>query len=115
MTTPSLSAESPTAEGKDEVQTTRRNTFFFNEASMFDRVLGSVVLLTVLVVIGCEGNASKQQGKPAMPGATIDTTKQKTTPDTNEARAALKTALDSWAFGDSTEKFEKDHPGIKFF
>ncbi len=31
-----------------------------------------------------------------------------------EAKAILKKALDSWAFGDSREKFESDHPGIKF-
>lgn len=32
-----------------------------------------------------------------------------------EARAVLKSALDSWSFGDTLEKFEKDHPGISFF
>ncbi len=32
-----------------------------------------------------------------------------------EARAILKTVLDSWAFGDTLETFEKDHPGIQFF
>jgi len=31
-----------------------------------------------------------------------------------EARAAVKSALDSWAFGDSEAQFEKAHPGIKF-
>ncbi len=31
-----------------------------------------------------------------------------------EARAILKKALDSWAFGDSREKIERDQPGIKF-
>lgn len=30
------------------------------------------------------------------------------------AREKLKVALDSWAFGDSKEKLEKDHPELKF-
>jgi len=31
-----------------------------------------------------------------------------------EARAAVKTALDSWAFGDSEAQFKKAHPNIHF-
>jgi hypothetical protein len=31
-----------------------------------------------------------------------------------EARAAVKAALDSWAFGDSEAQFAKAHPAIKF-
>lgn len=30
------------------------------------------------------------------------------------ARQKLKVALDSWAFGDSKEKLDKDHPELKF-
>src|SRR4051812_4066612 len=29
-----------------------------------------------------------------------------------EARTAVKAALDSWAFGDTKEKFTKDHPDV---
>ena len=35
--------------------------------------------------------------------------------DEDEAKAKLKIALDSLVFGDSFEKFKKDHPNINFF
>ena len=33
----------------------------------------------------------------------------------NTAREKLKISLDSWTFGDETEKFEKENPGINLF
>ncbi len=38
----------------------------------------------------------------------------KTTPTIEQARALLKTTLDSWVFGESIEKFREKHPDVEF-
>lgn len=82
------------------------------------RLVGVMIVLFSFVLAGCSNNQSSKPaaevGKktakaPAEPGV-------KTPMGTEaEAQAILKVALDSWAFGDTLEKFEKDHPGIQFF
>jgi len=82
------------------------------------RFVGVFIVSFSFVLAGCSNNPSSKPtadtGKktakaPADPGT-------KTPLGTEaEARAILKAALDSWASGDTLEKFEKDHPGVQFF
>jgi hypothetical protein len=88
------------------------------EASMSARLVGVMIVLFSIVLAGCSNNPSS--GPVAEAGK--KTTKAPADPGTKkpmgteaEARAILKAALDSWAFGDTLEKFEKDHPGVQFF
>lgn len=76
---------------------------------MCNRCPSLFVGILTLIVFGC--NDSPKTPK----GATAATTKSSKYGTEAEAKAALKRALDSWAFGDSLEKFEKDNPGISFF
>jgi len=74
-----------------------------------------MVLLLGLAAMGCGSDRTGQQTAASktspIPGKLGDHSGGME----GEARAILKAALDSWAFGDSVEKFEKDHPGVKFF
>jgi len=82
------------------------------------RFVGVIIVSFSFILAGCNNNPSSKPtagtGKktaeaPADPGT-------KTPMGTEaEARTILKAALDSWAFGDTLEKFEKDHAGVQFF
>jgi hypothetical protein len=82
------------------------------------RFVGFIIISFSFVLAGCSNNPSSkptaETGKrtvkePAGPGTKTPMGSEA------EARAILKAALDSWAFGDTLEKFEKDHPGVQFF
>jgi hypothetical protein len=71
------------------------------------------------ILTGCSKSPSSKpdeenvkQTKNATP---TDSAKKRSSGSEADARAVLKAALDSWAFGDSLEKYEKDHPGVHFF
>lgn len=81
------------------------------------RFVGVIIVSFSFVLAGCSNNPSSKPtadpGKTAKPPGEPGT---KTPMGTEaEARAVLKSALDSWAFGDTLENFEKDHPGVSFF
>lgn len=82
------------------------------------RIVGVIIVSFSFVLAGCSNNpASKpttETGKKT-PKAPADLGTKKPMGTEAEARAILKAALDSWAFGDTLEKFEKDHPGVQFF
>ena len=84
---------------------------------MFIRLPGILVLLIVVALVGCSGDRTPKQktdeGETRKANKTQPNPKGKSGTEA-EAKAALKKALDSWAFGDSNEKFEQDHPDIKF-
>ncbi len=82
------------------------------------RIVSVIIVSFSFVLAGCSNNpASKptaETGKTP-PKAPADPSKKTAMGTEAEARAILKAALDSWAFGDTLEKFEKDHPGVQFF
>jgi hypothetical protein len=83
------------------------------------RVPSILLLLFSMVVVGCSGNTSskpqEEKGKKT-PGTTpANVAKENQWGTEAEAKAVLKGALDSWAFGDSLKKYEKEHPGVTFF
>lgn len=76
--------------------------------------VGLTVTFLLLVVTALSGCSSEQAAKsdPKPKGSDA----KAPTGEVTEAQAKdkLKIALDSWVFGDSREKFEKDHPDIYF-
>ncbi len=83
---------------------------------MFARVPSIVVLLLSVGLVGCSGDRSssqKAEGGENRKGQKNENNPKGKTGTESEAKAVLKKALDSWAFGDSKEKFEKNHPEIK--
>lgn len=83
------------------------------------RAFPILVLSFSVSLAGCTETPSKptqSEKKTKTLGTAADNSGKKSRSGTEaEAKAALKKALDSWAFGDSLEKFEKDNPGITFF
>lgn len=85
---------------------------------MSARPFGVLIVMLSGIWAGCSNNPSS---KPAAESGkktnktTADPTTKTLSGTEAEARAVLKSALDSWAFGDTSEKFEKDHPGIQIF
>jgi hypothetical protein len=80
-----------------------------------DHLFTISLLVSTLGLIGCGSKVSKETAgvvATSMDGADEKTgTKQKTEAD---AKAILKVGLDSWIFGDTQAKFEKNHPDISF-
>jgi hypothetical protein len=82
------------------------------------RLIGIVICMFSFLWVGCSNNPSSKPAAEAgkktakSPG---ESGSKKSMGTEAEARAVLKSALDSWAFGDTLEKFEKNHPGISFF
>jgi hypothetical protein len=82
------------------------------------RFIGVIIVSFSFVLAGCSNNpASKPTAETGKKTAKAPAAPSTKTPMGNEAeaRAVLKAALDSWALGDTLEKFEKDHPGVQFF
>ena len=65
-----------------------------------------LVAVTIFSLLGC----SKESSVPVVKSQPSQETKEKT--GEAQAKEKLKVALDSWTFGDTIEKFEKDHPEI---
>ena len=82
------------------------------------RFVGVMIVLFSVVLTGCSNNPSSgpaaEAGKKTTK-APADAGSKKPMGSEAEARAVLKAALENWAFGDTLEKFEKDHPGVQFF
>lgn len=89
-------------------------TFGIDRRSFLSRSICLIVLAPAAALpLGCGPKATAPTGgnaAPASPGgkAPGDEVAE------GEARAALQTALDSWAFGDTRQKFEREHPDVQF-
>jgi hypothetical protein len=81
------------------------------------RTLSVVFVLFSSILAGCSKDPSSKPGeeKAQQTKDATHSAKNKSSGSEAEARAVLKAALDSWAFGDPIEKFEKAHPGVSFF
>jgi hypothetical protein len=83
------------------------------------RTFGVVIVMLSGILAGCSNSPSskpdEEKAKQAKGTTPTDSAKKKSSGSEAEAQAVLKAALDSWAFGDTLEKFEKDHPGVQFF
>lgn len=81
------------------------------------RTRSVVILVLVGILSGCSNNPSSKpsEEKARQAKDTTNPVKDKSSESEAEARTVLQTALDCWAFGDTHEKFEKSHPGVKFF
>ena len=83
------------------------------------RVPSILILLFSMVVVGCSGNTSskpqEEKGKKPSGNSPTNVGKKNQWGTEVEAKAVLKAALDSWAFGDPLEKYEREHPGVTFF
>jgi hypothetical protein len=84
---------------------------------MLTRMLSVVIVLLVGILSGCSNSPSSKpsEEKALYAKDTSNPAKNKPSGSEDEARSVLKAALDSWAFGDPIEKFEKAHPGVSFF
>jgi hypothetical protein len=73
--------------------------------------------LVLLINLGCNPPAvSRNNAVNDTHPESPDTTPAASRTDSNgEARNILTTALDSWTFGDSAEKFKQQHATISFF
>jgi hypothetical protein len=76
-----------------------------------------VIVLLVGILSGCSNSPSSKPSEEKAQHAKDTSNPAKNMPSGSEAeaRSVLKAALDSWAFGDPIEKFEKAHPGVSFF
>lgn len=82
------------------------------------RLVGVMIVMFSFVLAGCTNNPSSKPAAEAgkkTSKAPADLGTKKPIGTEAEARAVLKSALDSWAFGAPLEKFEKDNPGVSFF
>jgi hypothetical protein len=86
---------------------------------MFVRLVGIVFVIFSASLAGCSSKPSEkpqeENGKQAKGTTPAESTNKKQSGTEAEARTVLKAALDSWAFGDTLEKFEKNHRGVQFF
>lgn len=84
---------------------------------MLTRTLSVVIVMLGSIVAGCSKNPSSKpsEEKAQQAKGTAHSAKGKPSGSEGEARSVLKAALDSWAFGDPIEKFEKGNPGVQFF
>ena len=77
------------------------------------------ILLVSVLLVGCSNHPSskptEEKAKQGQKSTPANAGKKGQSETEVEARAVLKTALDSWVFGDTLEMFEKHHPGISFF
>lgn len=85
---------------------------------MFVRSFGVLIVMLSGILAGCSNSTSSKPSTEAgkkTSKASSDPAAKKASGSEAEARTVLKAALDSWAFGDTLEKFEKNHPGVQFF
>lgn len=84
---------------------------------MLTRTLSVVIVMLGATLAGCGTSPSSKpsEEKARQANDTAHSANGKSSGSEGEARSVLKSALDSWAFGDPIEKFEKGHPGVQFF
>lgn len=75
-----------------------------------------LLLIVVIVVAATSSSAPRSGPEKQEPDPIVNAPTEKTKGPITEAdsRAQLKTALDSWVFGDSLARFESAHPDIHF-
>jgi hypothetical protein len=76
-----------------------------------------LLILLLVVVLSASGSRSRSQGKGSTSDASVTKPPSKAglaAVTEADAKSKLKTALDSWVFGDPLTRFESQHPGIHF-
>jgi hypothetical protein len=85
---------------------------------MLTRPLRVAIVVFGGILTGCGKSPPSKPGEEKTDPAATTTPRPAKKPLSGseaDARAVLKAALDSWAFGDTLEKFEQNHPGVQFF
>lgn len=84
---------------------------------MLTRTFSIVTVMLGVILAGCGTSPSStpSEGKAKQANDAAHSARSKSSGSEGEARSVLKAALDSWAFGDPIETFEKSHPGVQFF